>query len=175
MCKSVSSDKCNPHPKLPCSPFQVPGNQPSTFCHIVFYFSGFSVSGIRVVGCLCLLSFSRVSVAFISSSLLFVEEHPIPSYGHSTAPLSSPLDIWFFPVLITVNKTIVNIQGQVLCGPVFQGVGLRDRMVSTNANREEADRRFLKWLFRFACPSAWVRGPAAPQLWWGQSFLFSPC
>lgn len=92
VCKSMSSDKCNPHPKT--SLLSLPSAWKPTiyFLSYCFFFSGFSVSGIRVVGCLCLLlSFSIVSVAFISRSLLFVDEYPIPSYGHSTAPLSIPV------------------------------------------------------------------------------------
>lgn len=123
----MSSDKCNPHPKTSLFPlFNCLATNHVISLTLFFTFLEFSVSGIIVFSCLCLPSFLQhnASVAFIGSSLLFVDEYPNPSCGHTTTPLSIPGGHWgCLRVLVTVNKTTRNIQVQVLCGYCLQRSG----------------------------------------------------
>lgn len=123
----MSSDKCNPHPKTSLLPlFKCLATNHVISLTLFFTFLEFSVSGIIVCSCLCLPSFLQhnASVAFIGSSLLFVDEYPNPSCGHPTTPLSTPSgQLGYFRVLVTVNKTTRNIQVQILCGYCLQRSG----------------------------------------------------
>lgn len=81
----------------------------------------------------CFSDFSTLLHLLINSPLLFTAEYDIPlnALPQFVYLLACGWTCELFPVLVTVNKTTINIKVQVSYGHVFKGVELLVYVVST--------------------------------------------